>query len=155
MAPVGSPERQPPAAELVVPVLVADDEPHIGRIIKTKLEQGPFRVTLVYDGQEALDALERGAGSGAGHGDRGGDAGAFRLLILDLMMPRVSGLDVLERVRADDRWKRLPCLILTAAGQDHREDDARRRGADDFMTKPFSPKRLYQRAAALSGLEDA
>ena len=153
MAPVGSPERQPPAAELVVPVLVADDEPHIGRIIKTKLEQGPFRVTLVYDGQEALDALER-AGGGQG-GDRGGDAGAFRLLILDLMMPRVSGLDVLERVRADDRWKRLPCLILTAAGQDHREDDARRRGADDFMTKPFSPKRLYQRAAALSGLEDA
>lgn len=153
MAPVGSPERQPPAAELVVPVLVADDEPHIGRIIKTKLEQGPFRVTLVYDGQEALDALERAAGSQGG--DRGGEAGGFRLLILDLMMPRVSGLDVLERVRADDRWKRLPCLILTAAGQDHREDDARRRGADDFMTKPFSPKRLYQRAAALSGLEDA
>lgn len=153
MAAVGSPEHQPPAAELVVPVLVADDEPHIGRIIKTKLEQGPFRVTLVYDGQEALDALERAAGDPGG--DRGGDAGAFRLLILDLMMPRVSGLDVLERVRADDRWKRLPCLILTAAGQDHREDDARRRGADDFMTKPFSPKRLYQRAAALSGLEDA
>lgn len=119
-------------------VLVADDEPHIGRIIKTKLEQGPFAVTLVYDGQEALDALT-----------------AFddvRLLILDLMMPRVSGLEVLDRVRNDPRWKTLPCLILTAAGQDHREDDARRRGADEFMTKPFSPKRLYARVAALSGV---
>ena len=42
-----------------VHVLVADDEPHIGRIIKMKLEQGPFRVTLAYDGREALDALER------------------------------------------------------------------------------------------------
>ncbi|MHB1298765.1 MAG: response regulator [Gemmatimonadaceae bacterium] len=122
-------------------VLVADDEPHIGRIIKTKLEQGPFIVTLVYDGQEALDALERDTN--------------IRLLILDLMMPRISGLEVLDRVRSDVRWKMLPCLILTAAGQDHREDDARRRGADDFMTKPFSPKRLFARAAALSGLQVA
>lgn len=119
-------------------VLVADDEPHIGRIIKTKLEQGPFAVTLVYDGQEALDALSA--------------SDDVRLLILDLMMPRVTGLEVLDRVRNDPRWKTLPCLILTAAGQDHREDDARRRGADEFMTKPFSPKRLYARVAALSGV---
>jgi len=120
-------------------VLVADDEPHIGRIIKTKLEQGPFDVTLVYDGAEALAALEASPD--------------IRLLILDLMMPQVSGLEVLDRVRADARWKGLPCLILTAAGQDHQEDDARRRGANDFMTKPFSPKRLYARAAELAGVE--
>ncbi len=122
-------------------VLVADDEPHIGRIIKTKLEQGPFAVTLVYDGAEALEALERDP--------------ATRLLILDLMMPRVSGLEVLDRVRADARWRGLPCLILTAAGQDHQEADARRRGADEFMTKPFSPKRLLARAAQLAGVEGA
>ena len=114
---------------------MADDEPHIGRIIKTKLEQGPFTVELVYDGAEALDAL-----------DRDPDAG---LLILDLMMPRVTGLAVLERVRADARFARLPCLILTAAGQDHQEQDARRRGADEFMTKPFSPKRLLARVTEL------
>lgn len=132
-----------PASALTAPVhvLVADDEPHIGRIIKTKLEQGPFQVTLVYDGAEALDALERDAG--------------IRLLILDLMMPQVSGLEVLDRVRADARWKGLPCLILTAAGQDHQEEDARRRGANDFMTKPFSPKRLLARAAELAGVEGA
>ncbi len=116
-------------------ILVADDEPHIGRIIKTKLEQGPFDVDLVYDGAEALDALERTPDTG--------------LLILDLMMPRVSGLEVLDRVRADARWRTLPCLILTAAGQDHQETDARRRGADEFMTKPFSPKRLLARVAEL------
>lgn len=124
-----------------VHVLVADDEPHIGRIIKTKLEQGPFEVTLVYDGAEALEALERSPD--------------IRLLILDLMMPQVSGLEVLDRVRADARWKGLPCLILTAAGQDHQEEDARRRGANEFMTKPFSPKRLFARAAELAGLEGA
>jgi DNA-binding response OmpR family regulator len=124
-----------------VHVLVADDEPHIGRIIKTKLEQGPFVVTLVYDGAEALAALERSPD--------------VRLLILDLMMPQVTGLEVLDRVRSDARWRTLPCLILTAAGQDHQEADARRRGADDFMTKPFSPKRLYARVAELAGVEGA
>lgn len=118
-----------------VRILVADDEPHIGRIIKTKLEQGPFDVELVYDGAEALAALER--------------TPTPALMILDLMMPRVSGLEVLDRVRADARYKGIPCLILTAAGQDHQETDARRRGANDFMTKPFSPKRLLARVAEL------
>lgn len=116
-------------------ILVADDEPHIGRIIKTKLEQGPFDVELVYDGQEAIDALEAEPAVG--------------LIILDLMMPRLTGLEVLDRLRADTRWRHLPCLILTATGQDHQEQDARRRGADDFMTKPFSPKRLLARVTEL------
>jgi DNA-binding response OmpR family regulator len=125
----------PPAPDARTRILVADDEPHIGRIIKTKLEQGPFTVDLVYDGAEALEALERDPAAG--------------LLILDLMMPRLTGLEVLERVRADARFAHLPCLILTAAGQDHQEQDARRRGADDFMTKPFSPKRLLARVTEL------
>lgn len=116
-------------------ILVADDEPHIGRIIKTKLEQGPFYVDLAYDGAEALAALEHEP--------------PVALLILDLMMPRVTGLEVLDRVRADTRFRHLPCLILTATGQDHQEQDARRRGADEFMTKPFSPKRLLARVTEL------
>ncbi len=116
-------------------ILVADDEPHIGRIIKTKLEQGPFNVDLAYDGAEALAALEHEP--------------PVALLILDLMMPRVTGLEVLDRVRADTRFRHLPCLILTATGQDHQEQDARRRGADEFMTKPFSPKRLLARVTEL------
>ncbi len=116
-------------------ILVADDEPHIGRIIKTKLEQGPFNVDLAYDGAEALEALEQDP--------------PVALMILDLMMPRVSGLEVLDCVRGDARFRHLPCLILTAAGQDHQEQDARRRGADEFMTKPFSPKRLLARVTEM------
>jgi two-component system alkaline phosphatase synthesis response regulator PhoP len=119
-------------------VLVADDEPHIGRIIKMKLEQGAFRVTLTYDGQEALDAL-------AQHED-------FALVLLDLMMPVMSGLDVLRRMRADPRWKKLPCIILTAAGQEQQHRLALELGASDFLTKPFSPKKLYARAAELAGV---
>ena len=119
-------------------VLVADDEPHIGRIIKMKLEQGPFRVTLVYDGREALEAIER-------HED-------ISLVLLDLMMPHLSGLDVLAAMRANPKHAALPCIILTAAGQEQQHTKAMALGATDFLTKPFSPKRLYARAAELVGL---
>ncbi|HEU4996993.1 MAG TPA: response regulator [Gemmatimonadaceae bacterium] len=119
-------------------VLVADDEPHIGRIIKMKLEQGQFRVTLAYDGREALEVLER---------ERD-----IELVLLDLMMPHLTGLDVLAAMRKDPRWKHLPCIILTAAGQDQQHQAALALGASEFLTKPFSPKKLYQRAAELVGL---
>lgn len=118
-------------------VLVADDEPHIGRIIQTKLEQGPFRITLVYDGAEAMRALEQ-------YPD-------VALVLLDLMMPTLTGLDVLSRMRADERWKALPCVILTAAGQDQRYDAAMALGVSDYVTKPFSPRQLYARVVELTG----
>lgn len=121
-------------------VLVADDEPHIGRIIKMKLEQGPFRVTLAYDGQEALDFVM---------GEEQVD-----LVVLDLMMPRLSGLDVLRRIREQERFNALPCIILTAGGDAKHERDALELGATKFITKPFSPKKLYAAAARLTGAPD-
>ena len=119
-------------------VLVADDEPHIGRIIKMKLEQGPFRVTLAFDGREAIDALEREPD--------------IALVLLDVMMPHLSGFDVLTHMRASPRWRDTPCIVLTAAGQDAQHRRAMALGATDFMTKPFSPKRLYARSAELAGV---
>ncbi len=121
-------------------VLVADDEPHIGRIIKMKLEQGPFQVTLAYDGAEAVAALERD--------DK------IVLVLLDLMMPRMSGLDVLIAIRAHPRWNALPTIILTAAGQEQHHRRALELGASEFLTKPFSPKKLYARAAELAGVSE-
>jgi DNA-binding response OmpR family regulator len=119
--------------------LVADDEPHIGRIIKMKLEQGPFRVTLAYDGREALEVLRR-------EGDIG-------LVLLDLMMPYLSGLDVLAEMKRDDRLKHVPTIVLTAAGQEQQHHMAMELGASEFLTKPFSPKKLYARAAELAGID--
>jgi len=119
-------------------ILVAEDERHIGRIIQMKLEQGPFEVTLAFDGKEALEALERDP--------------AIRLVLLDLMMPQLSGLDVLDRMRQDARWREIPCVILTAAGQDSQYDRAMALGATQFLTKPFSPKKLLHLAAALTGV---
>jgi len=68
------------------------------------------------------------------------------------MMPHMTGLDVLARMRGDARWKQLPCIILTAAGQEQQHQRALELGASEFLTKPFSPKKLYQRAAELAGL---
>jgi DNA-binding response OmpR family regulator len=121
-------------------ILVADDEPHIGRIIKMKLEQGPFRVTLAYDGQEALDFVN--------------DGEQLDLVLLDLMMPKLSGLDVLRRIREQERFKTLPCIILTAGGEAKHERDALELGATQFLTKPFSPKKLYALVARLTGTPD-
>jgi len=121
-------------------ILVADDEPHIGRIIKMKLEQGPFHVTLAYDGREALEVLRRESD--------------VRLVLLDLMMPYASGLDVLSWMRSEDRYRDVPCVILTAAGEEQQHARAVQLGASDFMTKPFSPKKLYARAAELVGVSD-
>jgi DNA-binding response OmpR family regulator len=120
--------------------LVADDEPHIGRIIKMKLEQGPFRVSIAYDGEEALAFINNGD--------------PVDLVLLDLMMPKLSGLDVLRQVREQDRFKNLPCIILTAGGDAKHERDALALGATQFLTKPFSPKKLYALVARLTGAPD-
>jgi DNA-binding response OmpR family regulator len=121
-------------------ILVADDEPHIGRIIKMKLEQGPFKVSIAYDGQEALDFINNDE-----HID---------LALLDLMMPKLSGLDVLRQIREQERFKTLPCIILTAGGDAKHERDALALGATQFLTKPFSPKKLYALVARLTGTPD-
>ncbi|MEP7066345.1 MAG: response regulator transcription factor [Gemmatimonadota bacterium] len=119
-------------------VLVADDEPHIGRIIKMKLEQGPFVVTLAYDGRDALEQMESDP--------------SIALVLLDVMMPYMTGLDVLAKMRADDRWRAVPAIVLTAAGQEQHHKQAMELGANEFLTKPFSPKKLYARAAELTGV---
>lgn len=121
-------------------VLVADDEPHIGRIIKMKLEGGPFDVTLAFDGREASDAL------------CAPDA-HFDLVVLDLMMPEQSGLDVLQTLRRS-LHSSIPAIILTAAGQDEQERAALDSGANAFVTKPFSPKKLYALVARLTGVSE-
>ena len=105
-----------------------------------KLEQGPFRVSLAYDGQEALDLVNNGE--------------QLDLVLLDLMMPKLSGLDVLRRIREQEKFDSLPCIILTAGGDAKHERDALELGATQFLTKPFSPKKLYALVARLTGAPD-
>ena len=117
-------------------VLVVDDEPHIGRIIRMRLEQDGFAVHLAEHGQEALAILQRDA--------------SVALVLLDLMMPGMSGIDVLRVLRGDVRWAALPCIVLTAAGQDAQLREVEALGVSEIMTKPFSPRGLLARVRALT-----
>ncbi len=116
-------------------VLVVDDEPYIGRIVQLKLEQGPYRVELATDGRSALQWL-------------GSDA-PLDLVLLDIMMPDGSGLDVLAALRDMPHRRETPVIMLTAKGQETDREEAARLGATDFLTKPFSPKKLVARIEEL------
>lgn len=112
-------------------VLVVDDEPYIGRIIQLKLESGPYRVELVQDGRTALDRLQTDD--------------PIHLILLDIMMPHVSGLDVLAELRQIPHRRSTPVIMLTAKGHEADREQAAQLGATDFLTKPFSPKKLLAR----------
>lgn len=112
-------------------LLVADDEPHIRRILTTLLEMSDFVVDAVSDGVAALELL-----GGSVHYD---------LILLDIMMPGASGLEVLRDLRGLPQRADVPVMILTAKGQDADRDEAFALGAADFVTKPFSPKKLLAR----------
>lgn len=118
-------------------LLVAEDEPHIRRILVTLLEASGFLVQVAADGNEALELL-------AGGSD-------FDMVLTDLLMPGATGLQVLESVRRDPRRRNTPVVILTAKGQDTDRERAFALGVDDFVTKPFSPKKLLNRVDQILG----
>jgi DNA-binding response OmpR family regulator len=112
-------------------ILVVDDEPYIGRIIQLKLENGPYQVQLAFDGRSALDQLRTDQ--------------TIDVILLDIMMPHLSGLDVLDQLRQLPHRHSTPVIMLTGKGQDTDREQAARLGATDFLTKPFSPKKLLAR----------
>jgi len=123
----------------VVPhhLLVIDDEPFIGRIVRLEFEQGPYRVSMASDGEEGLQFLRANPD--------------VELVLLDVNMPGRSGLEVLAEAKADAALERVPFIVLTAAGQTAYADRARTLGAAAFLTKPFSPRKLLRQVARLLG----
>jgi DNA-binding response OmpR family regulator len=115
-------------------ILIADDEPNILISLEYLMKREGYEVHVARDGQEALDALRREKP---------------RLVLLDVMMPRKSGFDVCQELRADDAIRDTLVLMLTAKG---RETDVAKGlgvGADAYMTKPFSTKELVQKVREL------
>ncbi len=115
-------------------ILVVDDEPEIVALVAYHLAKAGYRVSTASSGQDALELARRDRPS---------------LIVLDLMLPGISGFDVLEQLRADDSTRDVAVLMLTA----RREEPDRIRGlslgADDYLTKPFSPAELVLRVAAI------
>lgn len=112
-------------------ILVAEDEPHIRRMLVSLLEGGGFVADQAHDGNGAMGLLA-------------GEV-PYRMALLDIMMPGMTGLEVLRKLRTVPHRTDLPVIILTAKGQDADRELAFRLGASDFVTKPFSPKKLLGR----------
>ena len=114
-------------------VLVADDEPHLLRLVKFRLEREGYEVLTAADGEAALQVAR----------DEHPD-----LCVLDVMMPKRSGFDVLRELRGDDGCAGMKVIMLTARAQDRDVDVGFSLGADDYITKPFSPQELRVRIGA-------
>ena len=117
-------------------ILVVDDEPHIRRVLEVILGSSGFEVVIASDGMQGLDNLGREP---------------VDLILLDLMMPGASGLEILSKIRANPDRANTPVIILTAKGQDTDREAALAGGANDFLTKPFSPRKLIARIEEILG----
>lgn len=115
-------------------VLVADDDRDIRDLVVFKLQQAGFVVDSAGDGLEALD-LARSTRPD--------------LLLLDVMMPGLSGVDVTRELRADPATARTPVILLTARAQEADVETGFATGADDYVVKPFSPRELLSRVQAV------
>jgi DNA-binding response OmpR family regulator len=113
-------------------VLVVDDDPTVSDVVRRYLEREDFSVRLAGDGQAALDAYRH---------DRPD------LVVLDIMLPGIDGLEVCRRLRAQDPG--LPVIMLTALGEESDRVLGLEIGADDYVTKPFSPRELVLRVQSV------
>ncbi len=115
-------------------ILVVEDEPGIQALIAVNLRHADFQVTCVESAEAARRTME---------------AALPDLLILDWMLPAQSGLDLARRLRASERTRELPIILLTARVHEEDKVQGLEAGADDYITKPFSPKELIARIRAL------
>ena len=118
-------------------LLVVDDEPHIGLLLRPHLERLGYVVSLARTLAEARRALQ-------------GGVPPLDAMLLDLHLPDGSGLDLLRELRADPATRAFPVIVLTAEGEDRILREAESLGAG-LLTKPFSPTKLTARVAAILG----
>jgi CheY-like chemotaxis protein len=108
-------------------ILVVDDNPDSVIIMRTILESQGYEVAVATNGAEALEQVTEATPD---------------LVLLDIMMPNVGGLEVLQRMREDARTGRVPVILVTAKAQDEDVMSGYQYGADYYITKPFTPKQL-------------
>ncbi len=115
-------------------ILIVDDEPNIVLSLEYLMKREGYEVLVAHDGEEALDVLRREHP---------------RLVLLDVMMPKKSGFEVCQELRADDAIKDTLVLMLTAKGRETDVAKGQGVGANAYMTKPFSTRDLVQKVSAL------
>ena len=117
-------------------ILIADDEPNIVVSLEFLMRQRGYVVKVVASGEEALSAV-----------------GEFRpdLILLDVMMPRMSGYDLCQKVRENPAWQDIKIIMLSAKGRDVEVTKGMAVGADAYVTKPFSTKDLIAKVGEMLG----
>jgi DNA-binding response OmpR family regulator len=115
-------------------VLVVDDDPTVSDVVRRYLERAGHRVTVATDGAAALDAVTRHRPD---------------LIVLDLMLPGLDGREVCRRLRSHPGTRDIPIIMLTALGDETDRVVGLQVGADDYVTKPFSPRELVLRVASV------
>ena len=115
-------------------IMVVEDEPAIQDLIRFNLEAGGYRVPVCASAEEAMKAIQLELPD---------------LLLLDWMLPGISGVELIKRLRGDTRTRALPIILLTARGEEADKLKGLETGADDYIVKPFSLKELEARIKAL------
>ncbi len=113
-------------------VLIVEDERSIVTLIKYNVEQAGFQTDVAFDGEEAIKKF---------HDNE------YDLIILDLMLPKIDGLEICKYIRSEN--KSIPILMVTALNEEEDIINGLNSGADDYITKPFSPKELVARMHAV------
>jgi two-component system, OmpR family, alkaline phosphatase synthesis response regulator PhoP len=129
----------PPSQRVVRPtrmkrILIIEDDRDIVELVRYNLANEGFQVSGANDGAAGLNTLKKSPPD---------------LLLLDLMLPKLSGLEICREIRKDESLNRLPILMLTARGDEADRVVGLEMGADDYVTKPFSPRELIARVKAL------
>jgi len=120
----------------VARVLIVEDSPDIAELIKHYLDRAGHDTTVLGSGRDALIAARQSPPN---------------LVVLDIMLPGMDGMQVCQALRAEASTASIPILMLTAKGEEADRVKGLELGADDYVTKPFSPKELVARVAALAG----
>jgi DNA-binding response OmpR family regulator len=121
-------------------ILIVDDEPNIVISLEFLMKREGFQVTVAVDGEEALRKIAELEPD---------------LVLLDIMMPRKSGFEVCQEVRANPAWAAIKLIMLTAKGRDTEVQKGMALGADAYVTKPFSTKDLVIKVRSVLGLDPA
>lgn len=109
-------------------MLIADDDPAICTLIETVLKKGPYQMVVRNDAESALVAIGRD--------------GPFDIIICDFMLPGISGIDLIERLRADERTRETPILMISGHTNYAMDGRAKTAGANLFLNKPFTISQL-------------
>lgn len=118
-------------------ILVVDDEAYIVHILEFSLGMEGYEVVTAFDGEEAIVKAEREEPD---------------LIVLDIMMPKLDGYETCRRLKTSDKTKDIPIILLSAKGRSMDQKVGLDAGADEYITKPFSPRKLVERISTHIGL---